>query len=117
MKKLFTAAFLGLWLMFSLGCSSVPPGTMTIKDALASPEDQLGAETVLVGMAETRTEMSTFGMFKLYQGNDFIWVTLPEGTEEPPQGIDVRVSGILQQKEFTIIGEVYYILATKVEME
>jgi hypothetical protein len=117
MKKLFTAAFLGLWLLFSLGCSSVPSGTMTIKDVLASPEDQLGAEAVLVGMAETRTEMSTFEMFKLYQGNDFIWVTLPEGTEEPPQGIDVRVSGILQQKEFTIIGEVYYILATKVEME
>ena len=44
-------------------------------------------------------------------------IVFPEGTEEPPQGIDVRVTGILQQKEFTIIGEVFYILATKVEME
>ena len=117
MKKLITAAFLGLWLLSSLACSSIPSGTVSIKDALANPEDKLGTEMVLVGMAETKTEMSSFGMFKLYQDNDYIWVTLPEGTEEPPQGIKVRVTGLLQQKEFTLIGEVYYILATKVEME
>jgi len=117
MKMLFTVAVLGLWLLSSIGCSSLPSGTIAIKDAIADPEGQLGVEVVLVGMAETKTEMSSFGMFKLYQDNDSIWVTLPEGTEEPPQGIKVRVSGILQQKEFTLIGEVYYILATKVEME
>jgi hypothetical protein len=118
MKKFITTAFLGLWLLSSFGCSSIPSGTVAIKDLMADPEEQLGVEVVLVGTAEIRTEMSSFGMFKLYQGNDFIWVTLPEDdTEEPPQGIKVRVSGILQQKEFTVIGEVYYILATKVAME
>ena len=117
MKKLFTAAVLGLWLLSSFGCSSIPAGTVAIKNLMANPEEQLGAEVVLVGMAETRTEMSSFGMFKLYQDNDYIWVTRPEGVEDPPQGITIRVSGILQQKEFTVIGKVYYILATKIEME
>ena len=117
MKKFFTTAFLGLWLLSSLGCSSIPEGTVAIRDLMADPEEQLGVEIELVGMAETRTQMSSFGMFKLYQDNDYVWVTLPEDTEEPPQGIDVRVYGVLQQKEFTVIGEVYYILATKVAME
>ena len=117
MKKFFTAAFLGLWLLSSLGCSSVPEGTVAIKDLMADPEEQLGLEIELVGMAETRTQMSSFGMFKLYQESDFVWVLLPEGAEEPMQGFDVRVAGILQQKEFTVIGEVYYILATGVTME
>jgi len=117
MKKFFTAAVLGLWLLSSLGCSSIPEGTVAIKDLMANPEDQMGVEIVVVGMADVRTEMSSFGMFKLYQDNDMIWVLMPEDTEEPPQGIDVRVSGVLQQKEFTVIGEVYYILATKIAME
>ena len=117
MKKFFTAAVLGLWLLSSLGCSSIPTGTVAIKDIMAIPEEQLGVEIILVGMAETRTEMSSFGMFKLYQDSNSVWVLLPEDTEEPPQGIKVRVSGILQQKKFTVIGEVYYILATKVAME
>ena len=117
MKKFITTAFIGLWLLSSLGCSSIPSGTVAIKDLLADPESQLGVEVVLVGTAETRTEMSSFGMFKLYQDNASVWVTLPEDTEEPPQGIKVRVYGILQQKEFTVIGEVYYILATRVAME
>jgi hypothetical protein len=117
MKKFITGAFLGLWLLSSLGCSSIPQGTDTIKNIMANPEDQLGAEVVLVGTAETRTEMSSFGMFKLYQGADFIWVTLPEDAEEPPQGSKIRVTGMLQQKEFTVIGEVYYIMEGKVQME
>ncbi len=117
MKKFFTTAFLGLWLFSSVGCSSLPEGTVAIKDLMANPEEQLGIEIELVGLAETRTQMSSFGMFKLYQDSDYIWVTLPEDTEEPPQGIKVRVYGIMQQKEFTVIGEVYYIMATKVAME
>jgi len=117
MKKFFTTAFLGLWLLSSLGCSSIPEGTVSIRDLMANPEEQLGLEIELVGMAEIRTQMSSFSMFKLYQDNDSVWVLLPEDTEEPPQGIKVRVSGILQQKEFTVIGEVYYMLATKVAME
>jgi hypothetical protein len=117
MNKFFTAVFLGVWLLISIGCSSIPSGTMAIKDIQANPAEQLGKEVVAVGIAETRTSMSSFRMFKLYQGSDNIWVTLPEETEEPPQGIKVRVTGPLQEKEFTIIGKVYYIEATKVEME
>ena len=117
MKKLFTAAVLGLWLLSSFGCSSIPAGTVAIKNLMANPEEQLGAEVVLVGMAETRTEMSSFGMFKLYQDNDFIWIARSQDEEEPPQGVNIRVTGVLQQKEFTVIGKVYYILATKIEME
>ena len=117
MKKFITGAFLGLWLLSSLACSSVPSGTAAIKDLMANPEEHLGEEVVLVGIAETRTEMSSFGMFKLYQDADYIWVTLPEDAEEPPQGSKIRVTGLLQQKEFTVIGEVYYILEGKVQME
>jgi hypothetical protein len=90
---------------------------MSIKDILANPAAKLGQEVVVVGIAETRTSMSSFKMFKLYQGGDNLWVTLPESTEEPPQGIKVRVTGPLQEKEFTIIGKVFYIEATKVAME
>jgi hypothetical protein len=117
MNKFFTAAFLALWILLSIGCSSIPSGTMHIKDILANPAEKLGQEVIVVGIAETRTSMSSFRMFKLYQGSDNLWVTLPESAEEPPQGIKVRVTGPLQEKEFTIIGKVVYIEATKVEME
>jgi hypothetical protein len=117
MNKFCTAVFLGLWLLFSIGCSSIPAGTMAIKDILANPAQKLGQEVVAVGIAETRTSMTSFKMFKLYQSSDSIWVTLPAETEEPPQGIKVRVTGPLQEKEFTIIGKVFYIEATKVAME
>ena len=56
-------------------------------------------------------------MIKLYQNQDFIWVILPEGTEEPPQGMTVRVTGTIQEKEFTVIGKAVHIEATKIEME
>jgi hypothetical protein len=35
----------------------------------------------------------------------------------PPQGAKVRVTGLVQQKEFTGIGKTLYIDATKVMME
>jgi hypothetical protein len=72
---------------------------------------------VVVGMADTRTPLSSFRMFRLYNGNQYIWVARPESTEEPPQGIKVRVFGTLQEKEFTVIGKAFYIQATKVAME
>ncbi len=117
MKKLSTAVLLGLWLFIALGCSSTPPGTISVGDIQKNPAERLGQNVVVVGMADTRTPLSSFRMFKLYNGTQSIWVTLPESAEEPPQGITVRVTGTLQQKEFTVIGKSFYIEATKVAME
>ncbi len=117
MKKILAAVLLGLWLLFSIGCSSTPAGTEKITNLLKDPESILGKEVVTVGIAETKTPLTTFKMFKLYDGSDFIWVKYPETVEEPPQGIKVRVFGNLLQGEFTIIGKVYYLEASKVAME
>ena len=115
MKKLCAAAILGLWLLSSFGCSSAPPGTIPISD-LQKPE-RIGQNVVVVGMAETKTPMSTLKMFKLYDGGRSVWVSLEQSMEMPPQGVSVRVFGALQQKEFNVIGKVYYIEANRVAME
>jgi hypothetical protein len=117
MKKLSAAVFLCLWLLFSLGCSSTPPGTVPLADLLSQGTERLGQNVVVVGMAETKTPLTSFMMFKLYDDGKSIWVLLPESVPMPPQGISVRVSGALQQKEFTVIGKTIYIDATKVAME
>ena len=117
MKKICTAVLLGLSLLLLIGCSSTPAGTEKIRDLLKDPESILGKEVVSVGLAETKTPLSSFRMFKLYDRGDFIWIKFPETVEEPPQGIKVRVYGNLLQGEFNIIGKVYYIEANKVAME
>jgi hypothetical protein len=117
MKQICTAVLLGLWLLFSIGCSSTPAGTEKIKDLLKDPESILGKEVVSVGLAETKTPLSSFRMFKLYDGSKYIWVKYPTTVEEPPQGIKVRVYGNLLQGEFNVIGKVYYLEASKVAME
>lgn len=117
MKKLLTAVLLGLWLLFSIGCSSTPAGTEKVRDLLKDPESILGKEVVSVGLSETKTPLTSFRMFKLYDGSDFIWVKYPQTVEEPPQGIRVRVYGNLLQGQFNVIGKVYYIEASKVAME
>jgi hypothetical protein len=117
MKKLLTAVLLGLWLLFSIGCSSTPTGTEKVANLLKDPESILGKEVVSVGLSETKTPLSSFRMFKLYDGSDFIWVKYPQTVEEPPQGIKVRVYGNLLQGQFNVIGKVYYIEASKVAME
>jgi len=117
MKKLCSAALIGFLLLISFGCSSIPSGTESIKDLQKNAASRIGQEVIVVGMADTKTPMSSFRMFKLYQDSDFVWVTLPEGQEEPPQGINVRVTGPMQQKEFELIGKVYYLEASKVRME
>lgn len=100
-----------------LGCSSTPPGTVPIGELQSKGAERLGQNVVVVGLAETRTSMSSFKMLKVYDGGNFLWVVLPEGTEMPPQGVRIRASGVLQQKEFTVIGKTIYIEANKVEME
>jgi len=117
MKKTLTAVIVALCLLLSIGCSSTPEGTEKIKNLLKDPESILGKEVVTVGLAETKTPLSSFHMFKLYDGGDFIWIKYPDTAEEPPQGIKVRVFGNLLQGEFNIIGKVYYIEASRVAME
>jgi hypothetical protein len=117
MKKLYTAVFLGLWLLVSLGCSSTPSGTISIGDLQKNAAARLGQNVVVVGMADVRTPLSTFKMFRLYDGSKYIWIRRPESSEEPPQGVTVRVFGAFQQQEFNVIGKVFYIEATRVAME
>jgi hypothetical protein len=117
MKKIFAAVLLGSLLLILMGCSSTPEGTDSLKDIVKNPAEKLGKNVVVVGLAETKTSLSSFRMFKLFDDGYNIWVKYPESVEEPPQGINVRVFGILQQGEFNIIGKVYYIDATKVAME
>jgi hypothetical protein len=117
MKKNCAAAFISFLLLLSISCSSIPAGTEKITELQKNAASSLGKEVVVVGLAETKTPMSSFKMFKLYQDNAYIWATVPEGKEEPPQGINVRAAGPLQQKEFNVIGKVYYIETTKLTME
>lgn len=116
MKKLCIAVFLGLWLLFLFSCSS-SSGTTNIDDLLKKGAQRLGEDVVVVGMAETKTPLSTFRMFKLYEGQKSIWVSLPESASMPPQAARVRVSGVLGQKEFNVVGKVFYIEAIKVSVE
>ena len=117
MKKYSAAVVLGLWLLFSLGCSSTPSGTIAVKDLQKSMAEKVGQNVVVVAMTDIRTELSSFKMFKLYESNSFVWASIPEGAEEPPQGYKVRVSGVVKEKEFPAMGKVYFIDSAKLEME
>ena len=117
MKNLCTAIFLVLALLLTFGCSSIPSGTDVITDLQKKGAAAIGQNVVVVGMADNKTPLSSFRMIKLYQGQDYIWVILPEGAEEPPQGMTVRVTGTIQEKEFTVIGKAVHIEATKIAME
>jgi hypothetical protein len=116
MKKIFTAVLLGLWLLFSIGCS-VPSGTEKIEDLNKNAASMIGKQIVCVGLTETKTSLSSFRMFKISQGTRWFWVKYPEGTEEPPQGTKVRVHGAVQESQFNVVGKQFFIQATKVEME
>lgn len=117
MKTTCAAACISVLLLLSISCSSVPSGTDRIDELQKNAASRLGQNVTVVGMAETKTPMSSFRMFKVYQDEKNLWVKLPDGTDEPPQGVNVRVIGPLQQKEFNLIGKVYYIEANKVRME
>lgn len=118
MKKLSAAVLIGLWLLISLGCSSTPSGTVAIKDLQKNMAQQVGQNVVVVGDADTRTTLSSFKMIKVYKGTDSIYVSLPEGTEAPPQGVAVRVTGVVSQKEFPgLPGKTYYIESKNVSLE
>jgi hypothetical protein len=117
MKKVYAAIFLGLWLLISLGCSSTPPGTISIEDIQKNAQERLGQNVVVVGKTEVRTQLSSYKMFQLYSGDKNIWFSQPADTEEPPQGTKVRVTGTLKEAEYSITGKIIYIEATKLVME
>lgn len=117
MKKLSTAVLLGLWLLISLGCSSTPSGTIAVEDLKKNMAEKIGQNVVVVAPTDVRTELSSFKMFKLYEGNSYVWASIPDGAEEPPQGYKVRVTGVVQQKEFPAVGKIYFIESTSVIME
>ena len=117
MKKSSVAFFIVLCLLIAIGCSSTPAGTIAIGALQKNPAQYLGQNVVCIGMADTRTPLSAFKKFKIYDGSNYIWVAIPEGGEEPPQGVTVRVTGTLEQQELNIVGKIYIIQATKVAME
>jgi hypothetical protein len=117
MNKLCAATIIGLVLLLSFGCSSAPSGTVAISELQKTAASRLDQEVVVVGMAETKTSLSSFRMFKLFKGTDFVWTSIPEGTEEPPQAVSVRVTGVMKQKEFNIVGKIYYLEAKTIKME
>jgi predicted metal-dependent enzyme (double-stranded beta helix superfamily) len=118
MKKLGAAIFLA-WLLCSFGCSSTPSGTNDIKELLTNGASYLGQKVIVVGLAETQTGHSTEGLFRVVNtaSNKNIWIHRSEEVDEPPQGEKVRVEGVLQQKEFSLIGKVFCVEATKISME
>lgn len=120
MKKLCAVTFVSLLLLISIACSSIPKGTESISQLHKNAATRIGQNVIVVGMAETKTPLasSSFKMFQLYQGNDSIWVELQPDTDMPPQGVNVRVFGTIQEKQFSLIGKVYYIEANQpVKME
>ena len=113
MKKIPTAILFGLLMTAFIGCSSVPEGTVAIKDLQKNIEQQIGQKVVVVGSVDTGVPgMSAVRLFRLYKGNDAVWVYIPEGEIAPPQGVRVRVSGVISKKDFSAgVGERVYIEA------
>ncbi len=117
MKQSCTAVLLVLSLLLISGCSSIPSGTDAIRDLQKKGAEAIGQNVIVVGMADTKTPLSSFRVIKVYQGQEFIWVVLPEGAEEPPQGLNVRVTGAIQEREFPVVGKALCIEAKKIMME
>ena len=118
MKKLYVAVFLSAGLLFALGCSSAPPGMVSVGDLIAKESEYLGQNVVVVGTAETKTSMSEFNMFRIFHRNDQIWVAFPDTIFMPPQGEKIRVTGKLNRKRFSgLPEEVAYIEATAISIE
>jgi len=121
MKKLCIAVVLviGIGFLFLHGCSSTPPGTVSVADILEKESELLGQHVVVIGKAETYTSMDQYDLFYLYKEMDEVWVELPEDAiSMPPQAEKIRVEGILKRKQFTTMpDEELYIEATSVSLE
>ena len=119
MKKFSIVLPLGLLLMFFAGCSSSSDGTVAIKELQQNIEQKIGQKVVVVGSVDTSAGgMSITGLFRLYKGNDAVWSSVPEGAVPPPQGLRVRVAGVVAEKDFPGgIGRRVYIDAESVKVE
>jgi hypothetical protein len=105
--------------MVFAGCSSAPEGTVAIKDLQQTIEKRIGEQVVVVGNVDASAGgMSITRLFRLYKGTDAVWASVPEGYEAPPQGILVRVTGVIAEKDFPAgIGRRVYIEAGSIKME
>lgn len=119
MKKFSIALPSVLFLMIFIGCSSTPEGTVAIKELQQNIEQQIGQKVVVVGSVDTSVEgISITGLFRLYKGNDAVWVSILEGEPVPPQGLRVRVAGVVAEKDFSAgIGRRVYIKSQTIKME
>ena len=119
MKKISIAIPLGLLLMFFAGCSSTPEGTVALKELQNTIEQRIGQEVAAVGAVDTKVSgMSITGLFRLYRGNDAVWSSIPEGEPAPPQGVRVRVTGVVKEETFPGgIGRIVYIEAKSIRVE
>jgi hypothetical protein len=119
MKRFSIAIPLGLLLMIFVGCSSTPEGTVAIKDLQQTIEQQIGQKVVVVGSVDTSAGgVSITRLFRLYKGNDAVWVSIPENEPTPPQGVRVRVTGVVSEKDFPGgIGRRVYIESQSINME
>jgi len=119
MKKIPIA--FGLLMMIFAGCSSSPEGTVAIKDLQRDIERQIGQRVVVIGSVDTKDNSLSSPearLFRLYKGNDTVLASIPEGTEAPPQGVRVRVTGVVAEKDFPAgIGRKVYIEAETITME
>lgn len=118
MKKFFVAVFLSVGLLVTLGCSSTPPGTLSVGEVIEKEAELLGQNIVVVGMSETSSSMAKFNMFKIYHQKDNVLVKIPEMLSMPPQREKIRVSGKLDRNKLKgVEGEALYIEATDVSLE
>jgi len=119
MRIFFVATLFVLSLMVFSGCSSVPEGTVAIKNLQQTIEQQIGQEVVVVGSVDTNVGgMSITRLFRLYKGNNAVWASIPEGDGAPPQGVRVRVTGVIKENDFPGgVGRMVYIESSSIKME
>ena len=119
MKKFSIAILFGLLLITFTGCSSVPDGTVALKELQQTIEQQIGQKVVVIGSVDTSASgMSLTRLFRLYKGGDAVWASIPEGNEAPPQGVRVRVTGVVAEKDFPGgVGKKVYIESQSISME
>jgi len=119
MKMFSISLSLSLLFLVFAGCSSAPEGTVAIKDIQRTIEQQIGQKVVVVGTVDNNVGgMSITNLFRLYKGNDAVWASVPEGIPDPPQGVRVRVTGVIAEKDFPGgIGRRVYIESQSIAME
>ena len=119
MKKLYVAVVLCVGILLVCGCSSTPPGGVSVKDIREKESELLGQNVIVVGRADTKTPMKDLKLFYLYEDFDKVWVELPkDALAMPPQAEKIRVEGTLRKKKFTALpDEQVYIEATVVDLQ